>query len=210
MTERAVREAWRRLADAGLPSLAGHRHPTNRPHLTLASADALPAGVRARLLGALAEALPVPLRLDGFVRFSGRVRVLAWAVRPDDALLRLHGAVWRILREAPESGWPNPLLDPARWAPPRHPRPGTGRLLGRAGRRGVVLLGRHAGGCRDRGVDGRPQLRLGHAHGGGPGVLGRAHRAGHRGPGPIDTPPSTATVFFVMVYRLLVVCGRVV
>ncbi|MFC8292164.1 2'-5' RNA ligase family protein [Streptomyces sp. NPDC057254] len=125
VTERAVREAWRRLADAGLPSLAGHRHPTNRPHLTLASADALPAEVRARLLGALAEALPVPLRLDGFVRFSGRVRVLAWAVRPDDALLRLHGAVWRILREAPGSGRPNPLLDPARWVP--HVTLGRGR-----------------------------------------------------------------------------------
>ncbi|MFJ3818721.1 2'-5' RNA ligase family protein [Streptomyces sp. NPDC090056] len=117
VTERAVREAWRRLADAGLPSLAGHRHPTNRPHLTLASADALPAEVRARLLRVLAEALPVPLRLDGFVRFSGRFRVLAWAVRPDDALLRLHGAVWRVLREAPESGRPHPLLDPARWVP---------------------------------------------------------------------------------------------
>ncbi|MFC7794378.1 2'-5' RNA ligase family protein [Streptomyces cinereoruber] len=116
-TERAVREAWRLLADAGLPSLAGHRHPTNRPHLTLASADALSGEVRARLLHVLAEALPVPLRLDGLVRFSGRTRVLAWAVRPDGALLRLHEEVGRILREAPGSGRPNPLLDPARWVP---------------------------------------------------------------------------------------------
>ncbi|MFE5735169.1 2'-5' RNA ligase family protein [Streptomyces sp. NPDC056528] len=124
-TERAVRDAWRRLADAGLPSQDGHRHPTNRPHLTLASADGLPPETRARLLRVLAEALPLPLRLNGLVRFSGRVHVLAWAVRPDDALLRLHGAVWRILREAPESGRPNPLLDPARWVP--HITLGRGR-----------------------------------------------------------------------------------
>ncbi|MEU0235059.1 MULTISPECIES: 2'-5' RNA ligase family protein [unclassified Streptomyces] len=124
-TERAVRDAWRRLADAGLPSQAGHRHPTNRPHLTLASADGLPPEVRARLLRLLAEALPVPLRLDGLVRFSGRVHVLAWAVRPDDALLRLHEAVWRALREAPESGRANPLLDPVRWVP--HITLGRGR-----------------------------------------------------------------------------------
>ncbi|MGV9692028.1 2'-5' RNA ligase family protein [Streptomyces sp. NPDC003444] len=124
-TERAVRDAWRRLADAGLPSLAGHRHPTNRPHLTLASAEDLPAEVRARLLRVFAESLPVPLRLDGLVRFSGRVRVLAWAVRPDDALLRLHEDVWRILRAAPGSGRPNPLLDPARWVP--HVTLGRGR-----------------------------------------------------------------------------------
>jgi hypothetical protein len=36
--DRAVRAAWRRLDQAGFSSLAQHRHPTNRPHLTLASA----------------------------------------------------------------------------------------------------------------------------------------------------------------------------
>ena len=38
-----VREAWRRLADAGLPSQARHPSPTNSPHLTLAADDS--AGV---------------------------------------------------------------------------------------------------------------------------------------------------------------------
>ncbi|MFF7177196.1 2'-5' RNA ligase family protein [Streptomyces sp. NPDC008121] len=124
-TERVVRAVWQHLADRGLPSQAGHRHETNRPHLTLGAADHLPPGARARLLHVLAGALPVPLCLDGLVRFSGRVQVLAWAVRPDDALLALHETVWRVLRDAPDSGRPNPLLDPARWVP--HITLGRGR-----------------------------------------------------------------------------------
>ncbi|MFD6281053.1 2'-5' RNA ligase family protein [Streptomyces sp. NPDC060209] len=123
-TDRAVREVWRRLADEGLPSQAAHRHPTNRPHLTLVSADTLPAEIRGRLRQAFAG-LPVPLRLDGLVRFSGRMQVLAWAVRPDDVLLHLHETVWRIVREAPQSGRPNSHLAPARWAP--HITLGRGR-----------------------------------------------------------------------------------
>ncbi|MFF2172917.1 2'-5' RNA ligase family protein [[Kitasatospora] papulosa] len=116
-TERAVREAWERLARAGLPSMAAHRHPTNRPHLTLATADTLLTETRALLDEALEAALPLPVALDGLVRFRGRRPVLAWAVRPDDALLRLHRTVWRTLREAPGSGRPNPLHDPGRWVP---------------------------------------------------------------------------------------------
>ncbi|WYB32048.1 hypothetical protein V6574_23785 [Streptomyces sp. SM1P] len=52
--------------------------------------------------------------------------MLAWAVRPDAALLELHETVWRILRETPGSGdRPNPLLSPARWVP--HITLGRGR-----------------------------------------------------------------------------------
>ncbi|WP_420078614.1 2'-5' RNA ligase family protein [Streptomyces sp. JL4002] len=116
-TDRAVRDVWRQLADRGLPSQAHHRHPTNRPHLTLATADHLPPDTRAEVLCVLAEALPVPLRLDGVVRWSGRVRVLAWTVRPEPPLLRLHEAVWRILRDTPGTGALPPLLAPARWVP---------------------------------------------------------------------------------------------
>ncbi|WP_329035155.1 2'-5' RNA ligase family protein [Streptomyces sp. NBC_00178] len=126
-TERAVRDAWEGLARAGLPSLASHRHPTNRPHLTLATADVLPPVACERLEEALAV-LPVPLRLDGLLRFTGgRTPVLAWAVAPDDALLRLHTTVWRILREAPGNERSHPLHDPARWVP--HVSLGRGRGL---------------------------------------------------------------------------------
>ncbi|MFJ8770429.1 hypothetical protein [Streptomyces clavifer] len=99
-TERAVSDVWRRLLDAGLPSQASHRHSTNRPHLTLATADHCPAEVRGRLNQALAD-LPVPLHLGGTVQFVGKVNVLAWAVLPDDELLRLQEAVWQTLRGAP-------------------------------------------------------------------------------------------------------------
>lgn len=116
-TDRAVREAWRRLAEAGLPSQAGHPHPTNRPHLTLAVGEALPDAVRARLEELLGTALPVRIRLAGLVRFTGRVRVLAWAVRPDPELLLLHEEVWRTLAEAPGVGRLNPLHAPGRWVP---------------------------------------------------------------------------------------------
>ncbi|MGW3435911.1 2'-5' RNA ligase family protein [Streptomyces bacillaris] len=123
-TERAVRRVWQAVADAGLPSLADHGHPTNRPHLTLATADTLPAATRTVLAQAL-TALPLPLHLGGLLRFSGRFEVLAWAVRPDDALLALHEEVWRIVRETPEAGPPHPLLAPGRWVP--HITLGRGR-----------------------------------------------------------------------------------
>lgn len=123
-TERAVRDVWRRLLDLGLPSQATHRHPTNRPHPTLATAGAPTSEVRGRLRRELAF-LPLPLHLDGLVRFTGRTRVLAWAVRPDDVLPRLYERVWRTLRDAPESGRLNRLHDPARWIP--HITLGRGR-----------------------------------------------------------------------------------
>jgi len=124
VTERVVRGVWQSIADEGLPSQAGHRHPTNRPHLTLATADVLPSATRAALAEALA-ALPLPLHLTGLLRFSGRSNVLAWAVRPDAALLTLHERVWRILREAPGGGPSHPLLAPGRWVP--HISLGRGR-----------------------------------------------------------------------------------
>ncbi|MET7370861.1 2'-5' RNA ligase family protein [Streptomyces sp. NPDC005566] len=123
-TERAVGNVWRHLLDSGLPSQAAHRHPTNRPHLTLATADNCPADIRARLQQDL-SVLPVPLHLGRTVRFTGRINVLAWAVLPDPDLLRLHERVWRTLRDIPACGRLNPLLAPERWKP--HITLGRGR-----------------------------------------------------------------------------------
>ncbi|WP_336317696.1 2'-5' RNA ligase family protein [Streptomyces lavendofoliae] len=124
-TERAVRDVWNRLRRAGLPSQATHRHPTNRPHLTLVTAEALVPEARARVDEALTAALPLPLVLRGGVRFTGRAHVLAWAVARDDALLRLHESVWRVLRHTPACGRLNPLHEPSRWSP--HITLGRGR-----------------------------------------------------------------------------------
>jgi hypothetical protein len=103
-----VEAVWERLAGAGLPGLAEHGHPTNRPHLTLAAADALPPD------GWLATALaglPVPVRLDGLLSFGGARGGLAWAVVPGRALLDVQAAVSELVR--PRSPWFRPGL----WTP---------------------------------------------------------------------------------------------
>lgn len=99
----AVRAVWRRLAQANLPSLTDHTHPTNRPHLTLAAADAVP--------DLDLSVLPLPVTLDGLIFFDGRSGMLAWRVVPDAALLALHGTVWRAMHD------PNPLHAPDVWVP---------------------------------------------------------------------------------------------
>jgi hypothetical protein len=76
-----VRDVWQRLHDAGLKSLATHRHPTNRPHLTLTTAPELPP---------LPDfGLPLPAVLDGIVYFEHAV---AWRVVPDERLRALLAA----------------------------------------------------------------------------------------------------------------------
>ncbi len=99
----AVRAVWDRLAAAGLRSLALHRHPTNRPHLTLAAGAVLPAG--------LDLPLPMPVTLDGTIRFDGHAGMLAWRVVPTPELLAVQAHVWRAL------GDENPLRAPGRWVP---------------------------------------------------------------------------------------------
>lgn len=103
-----VEAVWERLAGAGLPSLAEHGHPTNRPHLTLAAADALPPD---GWLAAALAGLPVPVRLDGVLSFGGARGGLAWAVVPGRALLDVQAAVSELVR--PRSPWFRPGL----WTP---------------------------------------------------------------------------------------------
>ncbi|HEY2281596.1 MAG TPA: 2'-5' RNA ligase family protein [Streptosporangiaceae bacterium] len=110
--DRAVRAAWQRLDQAGLPSLARHQHPTNRPHLTLASADDFPLGAVAAVAEAL-QVLPISVRLDGLHFFGGRASVLAWAVDGGDALLDLQARIWSALDGADG----NPQHKPGAWTP---------------------------------------------------------------------------------------------
>lgn len=110
--DRAVRSAWRRLDQAGLPSLAQHRHPTNRPHLTLATAEEFPPGATAAISEALAV-LPIPVRLDGLRYFPGRAGVLAWVADGGEALRDLQARVWSALAGAGR----NPQHEPAAWVP---------------------------------------------------------------------------------------------
>ncbi|CAL9669005.1 hypothetical protein SUDANB176_07369 [Streptomyces sp. enrichment culture] len=129
----AVREAWRRLADAGLPSQARHRSPTNSPHLTLAACPELTTPIRWEL-AEVAAALPLPARVTGVVRFERPTSVLAWALHLDSALATLHGRVWdAVVSDSPPDTL-NPLHAPARWSPHI--------TLGRS-RRAGAFAGRH-------------------------------------------------------------------
>jgi hypothetical protein len=114
--EQGVRDLWDRLREAGLPSLATHRHPTNRPHLTLLTA-ASPAGTRL--------ALPVPAEL-GPVRMLGRA--LVRQVTPTAELRQIQADVWSAL----------PGID--RWPPPPDWTPHVSLALNvPAGRREAAL-----------------------------------------------------------------------
>ncbi|MGW2826243.1 2'-5' RNA ligase family protein [Streptomyces sp. NPDC001443] len=133
-----VREAWRRLADAGLPSQARLRSPTNSPHLTLAACPELTAPIRWEL-AEVAAVLPLPVRFTGVVRFERPTSVLAWALRLDAALADLHRRVWdAVVSDSPPETL-NPLHAPARWSP--HVTLGRSRRPGAfAGRRIPELL----------------------------------------------------------------------
>ncbi|OQD51756.1 hypothetical protein BM536_038335 [Streptomyces phaeoluteigriseus] len=134
----AVREAWRRLADAGLPSQARHRSPTNSPHLTLASCPELTGPIRYEL-AEVAAALPLAVRFTGVVRFERPTSVLAWALDCDAALAGLHRRVWEaVVSDSPPETL-NPFHAPGRWSP--HITLGRTRRAGAfAGRRVPELL----------------------------------------------------------------------
>lgn len=98
--ETGTRALWDRLHAAGLASLARHRHPTNRPHVTLVSAASL-TGL---------PPLPLPLETTlGPVRLLGRALVREVADTP--ALRRLHLELWQAV------GSDHPLYAPDRWTP---------------------------------------------------------------------------------------------
>ena len=98
--EQTVRDVWEMLHTAGLKSLATHRHPTNRPHLTLVAGDwtdPLPA-----------LDLPIAVELRD-VRFLGRA--LVWAAEPGPALREAQSRVWHAVTAV------NPLHAPQSWTP---------------------------------------------------------------------------------------------
>ncbi|MFE5393106.1 2'-5' RNA ligase family protein [Streptomyces sp. NPDC056568] len=133
-----VREAWRRLAEAGLPSQARHRSPTNSPHLTLAACPELTAPIRWEL-AEVAAALPLPVRFTGVVRFERPTSVLAWALDLDSALEGLHHRVWEAVASDSPPESLSPFHAPGRWSP--HVTLGRTRRAGAfAGRQIPALL----------------------------------------------------------------------
>ncbi|WP_051478420.1 2'-5' RNA ligase family protein [Arthrobacter sp. H5] len=98
--EELIRAEWRRLAEAGLPSLASHTAASNRPHVTLAAAPAIP-GDHDHLLGDVFRRW-LDLRFGGHAIFAtGHYFVLARLVMASDILLDVHARIHRILEEVP-------------------------------------------------------------------------------------------------------------
>ncbi|MHC2999880.1 2'-5' RNA ligase family protein [Microbacterium sp. HJ5] len=109
-TESAVRAEWDRLAEAGLSSLASHRAPSNRPHLTLLVRPSLPEVAFAEAV----SRLPLPVTLGSPIVFAhGERAVLARQVVPDAALLALHASVHREAPEGPDAAH----TAPGAWTP---------------------------------------------------------------------------------------------
>ncbi len=94
--EQAVRDAWGQLADAGLPSQAGHADPSNRPHVTVAVVDDWDSGTTALLVGAMSH-LPLPMSVEGLRTFGQRRLTLVASLALTPELIVVHEAIHDIL-----------------------------------------------------------------------------------------------------------------
>ncbi|WP_285063011.1 2'-5' RNA ligase family protein [Frigoribacterium sp. ME-P-080] len=110
----AVRDEWRVLSAAGLPSQGDHVGTSNAPHVTLVARPDLDPAADPRLLP-LSEALPMPAELGGLLLFGSPPRGLV-LVRPvvvTGELLDLHARVHESLGGAGDV----PHTTPGRWTP---------------------------------------------------------------------------------------------
>lgn len=127
----AVRGEWRMLSEAGLPSQADHRGASNRPHVTVSTADALP-------LDGPVDLLPLPITVGSLVLFgAGTRRTLARLVLPTSELLAL--------RDGP--GW-TPHVTLARRLPVEDIPTALAALDGRGDLHGEAVGLRHWDGTR--------------------------------------------------------------
>ncbi len=94
----AVRALWNALADVGIRSLAARTSPSNRPHVTLAVAEAMDDGVDESLRAAL-DRLPLACVLGAPAVFGGgRTLTLVRMIVPSAELVDLQAEVYRICR----------------------------------------------------------------------------------------------------------------
>lgn len=109
----AIRDIWRMLADAALPSQQNVTAATNRPHVTLLAAQRISADVDDQL-SALASALPMECVVGAPLVFTGPRPTLARLVVPSADLLALHRRVYRIC-EPYVAGEPFAHCRPGHW-----------------------------------------------------------------------------------------------
>lgn len=107
----AVRTVWGVLDDVGLPSLAHHRSPSNRPHTTLALSRSWPGPEGREAVVRALGALPMTARLGAPVVFGRGPFVLALGVVPTQGLIALHRSLAGVLPPA------RVHLEPGAWTP---------------------------------------------------------------------------------------------
>jgi hypothetical protein len=74
-TSAAVRDIWRKLTAAGLPSLETHTHRRHQPHVSLVVAENLDVHAASNAVGP-APATPIPCRVEVAGLFPGGVLLL--------------------------------------------------------------------------------------------------------------------------------------
>lgn len=112
--EERLRADWATLLEANLPSQARHAAESNRPHITLLAAPAIPSDADLALAG-IAHSLPLPMAVAGLVIFrTGRGHVLARLGVVSDALMHFHREIHQALGDVPNIA-ANCLPD--RWVP---------------------------------------------------------------------------------------------
>ena len=95
-TDAAVRQVWDELAGAGIRSLAGHRSPTNRPHVTLTVAETIDSGAD-EALHSLRDRFPLRAVVGAPMVFGGgRSVTLVRSVVPSAELLAVQADVHRM------------------------------------------------------------------------------------------------------------------
>jgi 2'-5' RNA ligase len=114
-TDAAIRRVWDDLMAAGVRSQAGHRSPSNRPHVTLTVAEGMDTAADTALRPVLAR-LPLECTIGAPMLFGGRVLTLVRLVVPSVELLALHEEVDRLcLPHMPKGVLPH--ADPGQWTP---------------------------------------------------------------------------------------------
>ena len=110
----AVRQMWKMLADAGLPSMATRTHRRHRPHVSLTVAESLADADLAPLRSVLTSRRPT-LSLYTLSGFPGSAGVLFLGVQVTAELLAFHTDVHAALRGQPIRHWAYYL--PGNWIP---------------------------------------------------------------------------------------------
>ena len=84
--DQEIRLQWLMLEQAGLPSQAGHRGASNRPHITLAVAESITEAAESSMAEAL-ELLPLRFSIGSLTCFGRRRYILVRQVVPTEGLL---------------------------------------------------------------------------------------------------------------------------